>query len=180
MQVSPLRAHIASTTYGEVLAAQDIQRFTSVECELGYRSPEKLSQESGNNIKKYIQDRTWKRNGLIKLNVQNPKTNKTIECELDVEFNKYNIPYMQGENKSIGNLAIFKALEDYQYQLALSIDKHQQDTRMLRQQQLKQKQSSSRSTSRSVSFAVRHILGTISERTETTSTEESQHKSAHV
>jgi hypothetical protein len=116
VQVSTLRAHIASTTYGEALAAQDIQRFTSVERELGYRSPEKLSQDSGNNVKKYIQDRTWKRNGFIELNVENPKTNEIVECELDVEFNKYNIPYMQGENKSFGNLDVFKALEDYQYQ----------------------------------------------------------------
>jgi hypothetical protein len=33
---------------------------------------------------------------------------------------------MQGETKSFGNLDVFKTLEDYQYQLALSIDKHQQ------------------------------------------------------
>jgi hypothetical protein len=62
-----LQPYIASTTYGEALAAQDIQNFTSVERELGYRSREKLSQKFGDNIKKYIQDCTWKRNGLIKL-----------------------------------------------------------------------------------------------------------------
>jgi hypothetical protein len=180
VQVSPLRPHIASTTYGEALAAQDIQRFTSVERELGYRSPEKLSQDSGSNVKKYIQDRTWKRNGFIKLNVKNLKANEIVECELDVEFNKYNIPYMQGENKSFDNFDVFKALEDYQYQLALSIDKHQQDSRLLRQQRLKQTKSSSRPTSRSASPAVRNVLLTISERTETTSSEESQQKSAHV
>jgi hypothetical protein len=179
-QVSPLRTHIASTTYGEALATQDIQRFTSVERELGYRSPEKISQDLGNNVQKYIQDRTWKRNGIIKLKVKNPKTNVIVDCELDVEFKKYNIPYMQGETKSFGNINVFKALEEYQYQLALSIDRHQQESRLLRQQRLQQAKSSSRSTSRSTSPAVRHILGTISERTETTSTEESQHKSAHV
>jgi hypothetical protein len=178
-QVSPLRAHIASTTYGEALATQDIQRFTSVERELGYRSPEKISKDFGNNIQKYIQDRTWKRNGLIKLKVKNLKMNVIVDYELDVEFNKYNIPYMQGETKSFGNINVFKALEEYQYQLALSIDKHQQESRLLRQQRLQQTKSSLRSTSRSASPAVRHILGTISERTETTSTEESQHKSAH-
>jgi hypothetical protein len=53
-----------------VLAAQDIQRFTSVERDLGCRSPEKLSQESDGSIKKYIQDRTWKRNSLTKLCVK--------------------------------------------------------------------------------------------------------------
>jgi hypothetical protein len=45
IHVSPLQQYISTTTYGEILASQDIQRFTSVEEELGYRSPEKLSQE---------------------------------------------------------------------------------------------------------------------------------------
>jgi hypothetical protein len=35
--VSPLQAYIASTIYREALAAQDIQRFTSVERELGLK-----------------------------------------------------------------------------------------------------------------------------------------------
>jgi hypothetical protein len=179
-QVSPLRTHIASTTYGEALAAQDIQRYTSVERELGERSPEKISQDLGNNVQKYIQDRTWKRNGTIKLKIKNPKTNVFVDCELDVEFNKFDIPYMQGETKSFGSINVFKALEEYQCQLALSIDKRQQESRLLRQQRLQQTKLSSCSTSRSTSPAVQRILGTISERTETTSTEESQHKSAHV
>jgi hypothetical protein len=44
---------------------------------------------------------------------------------------------MQGEKKSFGNFDVFKALEDYQYQLASSIDKRQQDSRLLRQQRYK-------------------------------------------
>jgi hypothetical protein len=58
----------------------------------------------------------------------------------------------------------------------INISKHQQDSRLSRQQRLKQTKSSSRSTSRSASPAVQHVLVTISERTETTSTEESQQK----
>jgi hypothetical protein len=81
-QVSPLRAHIASTTYGEALATQDIQRFTSVERELGYRSPEKLSQQFGNDVQKYIQDRTCKRNGRLNFMLRIRKQTQSLNVNL--------------------------------------------------------------------------------------------------
>jgi hypothetical protein len=67
------------------------------------------------------------------------KTNEVVERELDVEFNKYNIPYMPHEVKSLDNFYVFKALEEYQYKLAFSIDRQRYESQLMRQQRLEKK-----------------------------------------
>jgi hypothetical protein len=58
-----------------------------------------------------------------------------------VEFNKYDIPYLQGEIMTDTNRDVFEAVQNYQFELAMAIEKRRSEMKRQSQQRLDDKAS---------------------------------------
>jgi hypothetical protein len=130
--VSPLKQHDTLTSFGDEMYQQDLQRLSAIDYYQNDRSRAakddisvhtaetilSLSQDLYNEV---LLDDERVRSGVLELSVTNPVIRKAEKKLITVDYNKYDVPFLFGQKRTLENDYIFSALISFQKSVAQTI-----------------------------------------------------------